>query len=148
MRATKTAIAEALRSDDAVLALVPREQIYAVERATIPVLPSVEIIAISSERVGGGPMERHELSVECTVSHPTEDGADAALDGIVRAVRQRLGASENSERPILLASGEGVLASGEGVLVVLGGTRWSISAGDASSVMRGASVSLSVEVGE
>ena len=107
MRATKTAIAEALRSDDAVLALVPREQIYAVERATIPVLPSVEIIAISSERVGGGPMERHELSVECTVSHPTEDGADAALDGIVRAVRQRLGASENSERPILLASGEG-----------------------------------------
>ena len=53
MRATvKTAIAAALRTDDGgVCKLVPREQIYAVERATIPVLPSIEMVGVSSERV-------------------------------------------------------------------------------------------------
>ena len=86
-------------------------------------------------------MVKHELSVEVTVSHPTEDGADTLLDAIVRAVRARLSASEDSTRPVLLSSGEGVL-------VGLGGTRWSISAADKASVIRGASVSLSVEVGE
>ena len=89
MRGAKLAIAEALRSDDGVAQRVPGTQVFSVERATIPQLPSIEIIAISSERVGGGPLDKHELSVECTVSHPTEDGADELLDGIVRAVRQR-----------------------------------------------------------
>ena len=141
VRGAKLAIAEALRTDDAVSQRVPGTQVFSVERATIPQLPSIEIIAISSERVGGGPLDKHELSVECTVSHPTEDGADELLDSIVRAVRQRLGASEGSTRPI-------ALASGEGVLVVLGSTRWSISAADKASVVRGASVALSVEVAE
>ena len=40
MRATKTAIAAALRSDNNVTKLVPREQIYAVERATLPTAAS------------------------------------------------------------------------------------------------------------
>ena len=75
-------------------------------------------------------MKGHELSVECMVSHPTEDGADTLLDAIVRAVRQRLGAAEDSTRPI-------ALASGEGVVVQLRATRWSVSAADASSVIRG-----------
>ena len=86
-------------------------------------------------------MVRHELSVEVTVSHATEDGADELLDGIVRAVRQRIGAAEHQTAPIALASGEGCLA-------VLAGTRWSVSASDASSVIRGAAISLSVEVAE
>ena len=40
------------------------------------------------------------------------------------------------------------MTTGEGLLITLGGSRWSISASDASSVIRGASVSLSVEVAE
>ena len=67
--------------------------------------------------------------------------ADELLDGIVRATRARLGASEDSTRPI-------ALASGKGVLVVLGGTRWSISASGASGVIRGASVSFEAVVSE
>ena len=65
MRATKRALAEALRTDAAVL--VPPAQIYAVERATVPVLPSIEVIGISTERVDSGPMARHEMSCEITV---------------------------------------------------------------------------------
>ena len=45
--ATKTAIAEALRTDEAVSALVPDAQIFATERAVLPSLPSVEVIALS-----------------------------------------------------------------------------------------------------
>ena len=45
-------------------------------------------------------MVRHEVSVECTISHSDEDGADLALDAIVRAVRARLSESEDSTRPI------------------------------------------------
>ena len=141
MRATKTAIAAALRTDAAVSELVPDAQVFAVERATIPNLPAVEVFALSSERVDTGPMVRHELSVECTVSHPTEDGADTLLDAIVRAVRARLSDAEHSTRPIALAGGEGALC-------VLGGTRWSISAANTSGVIRGASVSVHVEVAE
>ena len=100
MRATKTAIAAALRSDNNVTKLVPREQIYAVERATLPTLPAVEVIALSSERVDTGPMLRHELSCEITVASATEDGADELLDGIVRAVRARLRDAEHSTRPM------------------------------------------------
>ena len=141
MRATRQALAAALAADDAVSALVPAAQVFAVERATIPTLPSIELIGVTSERVDTGPMVRHELSVECTVSHQAEDGADELLDSIVRTVRARLSDAEHSTRPIALASGEGCLC-------VLAGTRWSISAANTSGVIRGASVSLSVEVGE
>ena len=139
MRPVKTAIAEALRTDAAVS--VPDAQVYAVERATIPVLPSIEVIAVSSERVDDGPMVRHELSIECTVSHQTEDGADELLDAVVRAVRQRLSAAEHQIAPIALASGKGCLC-------VLAGTRWSISAANTSGVVRGAAVAVAVEVSE
>ena len=90
MRAAKLALAAALRTDTAVAALVPAGQVFAVERATVPTLPSIEVIGVSSERVDTGPLVRHELSIEVTVTHPTEDGADELLDGIVTAVRRRL----------------------------------------------------------
>ena len=141
MRATKTAIAAALAADDAVSELVPAAQIYATERATLPTLPAVEVIAVSSERVGDGPMVKHELSIEVTVSHATEDGADTLLDAAVRAVRQRLDAAERQDPEIALASGEGCLC-------VLGGTRWSISAANTSGIVRGASISLTGLVDE
>ena len=141
MRATKTAIAEALRTDAAVSELVPATSVYAVERATLPTLPAVEVIAVSSERVDDGPLVRHELSVEITVAHATEDGADELLDAIVRAVRQRLDAAERQLPEI-------ALASGEGCLVVLAGTRWSISAANTSGIVRGASVAVSGMVSE
>ena len=140
MRPVKVALSRALRTDAAVSELVPPAQVFSVERSTVPVLPSIEVIGLSSERVDTGPMLRHELSIEVTVRHPSEDGADELLDAVVRAVRARLSDAEHSTRPI-------DLASGEGCLVVLAGTRWSISASDASSVIRGAAVSLSVEVG-
>ena len=101
MRASKIAIRDALASDEAIAKLVPAAQVFAVERATVPTLPAVEIIAISSSRIGDGPMTRHEVSVECTVSHPTEDGADELLDSIVRAVRARLSDAAESTRPRL-----------------------------------------------
>ena len=141
MRAVKVALADALRDDPAVSALVPSAQVFAVERATVPSLPSIEVIAVTSSRVGDGPMVRHELSVECTVSSPAEDTADELLDGIVAAVRARLATSETTFDPINLASGERAL-------VALGGTRWSISASSTSSVIRGAAITLSVEVAE
>ena len=141
MRATKVAIAAALRTDAAVSGCVPDAQIFATERAVLPSLPSVEVIGVSSERVDEGPMIRHELSIECTVSHQAEDGADELLDSIVRAVRARLRDAEHSTRPIALASGEGCLC-------VLGGPRWSTSAANTSGVIRGASVSVSAEVAE
>ena len=138
MRAIKVAIAAALAADAAVAELVPAAQIFAVERATVPTLPSIEVIGVSSELVDTGPLVRHQLSIEVTVRRAAEDAADEALDAIVRAVRQRLGAAEP---PI-------ALASRRGVLVVLGGTRWSVSAKDATTIVRGAAISLSVEGGE
>ena len=141
MRPVKVAIAAALRSDNNVSKLVPREQIYAVERATVPTLPAVELVGVSSERVGEGPLARHEVSVEVTVSHQAEDGADELLDAIVRAVRARLSDAEHSERPISLADGGNVL-------IVLEGTRWSVSAAVKASTIRGASVRVTAEVGE
>ena len=66
-------------------------------------------------------MTGHELSVEVTVSHSDEDGADLALDAIVRAIRARLLDAEHSTRPI-------ALASGEGLLITLQSARWSVSA--------------------
>ena len=106
MRPVKVAIASALRTDEAVSELVPDTQIFAVERAVLPSLPSIEVIAVSSERVDAGPLVRHELSIEVTVSHPTEDAADELLDAVVRAVRQRIDAAERQLPPIALAGGE------------------------------------------
>ena len=113
----------------------------AANAATIPALPSIEVVGISSERIDTGPMVRHSMSAEVTVSHSDENGADALLDSIVRAVRLRLSDAAHSERPISLADGGNVL-------VELGGTRWSVSATAASGVIRGASVALSVEASE
>ena len=141
MRSVKLAIAAAFRDDGAVAALVPGSQIFATERASVPKLPSVEAIGVSSERVGGGPIVRHELSIEVTISSATEDGADEALDRIVKAVRLRLGDAETSERPI-------ALPSGESVVVVVGATRWSLSASATAGVIRGASVALDAAVAE
>ena len=141
MRPVKLALAAALRSDNTVTTLVPPAQIFPVERATLPTLPAVEVIAVSSERVGDGPLVRHELSVECTVSHPYEDAADELLDAVVRAVRQRLDAAERQLPEIALASGEGCLC-------VLGGTRWSVSAANTSGIVRGASVAVTGLVDE
>ena len=75
MRPVKVALSRALRTDAAVSALVPPAQVFSVERSTVPVLPSIEVIGLSSERVDTGPMLRHELSIEVTVRHPSEDGA-------------------------------------------------------------------------
>ena len=141
MRATKLAIAAALAADAAVSNLIPAAQVFPVERATIPALPSIEIIGISSERIGDGPMVHHSMSVEITVSAITEDAADALLDSIVTATRARLLAAEYSTVPISLADGGNVL-------VELEATRWSISAADASSVVRGASVGVTAQVSE
>ena len=134
MRATKQAVAEALRTDAAVKELVPATSVYAVERATLPTLPAVEVIAVSSERVGDGPMVKHELSIEVTAAHSTEDGCDVLLDAIVTAIRQRLDAAERQLPPL----------DDEGALCELHGTRWSVSASSASGIVRGAAISLSV----
>ena len=135
MREAKVAIAEAFRTDAAVSELVPG-QVFAVERATLPTLPSIEVIGLSSEG-DTWPMVRHELSVEITVSHQTEDGADELLDSIVRAVRARLSAAETTDNPI-------DLPTRAGLTVELKGTRWSTSASGASGVIRGASVGCAV----
>ena len=58
---------------------------------------------------------------------------------MVQAVRARLSDAENSNDPI-------ALTGGERLSIEVGDTRWSISASDASSVVRGASVSVSAEV--
>ena len=140
MRASKEAIASALAADAAVAALLPGSQVFAVERATLPTLPSIEVIGLSSEG-DTWPMTRHELNVEITVNHSTEDAADLALDAIVRAVRARLFDAEQGERPI-------DLPTRAGLTVELKGTRWSTSAAGASGVVRGASVSLSCLVSQ
>ena len=138
MRATKLAIRDALRTDDAISNLVPPGQIHATERATIPALTAVELVGVSSELVGDGPMAKHSMSCEVTVSATSEDGADETLDTIVQAVRARLNAAAYGGRPVGRADGGNVLVS-------LGGTRWSISASVKAGVVRGASVALSVE---
>ena len=141
MRATKRAIAQALADDAAVSSLVQASQVFAVERSTIPQLPAIEVIGVSSERVDSGPMVVHELSVECTVTHSSEDGADEALDAIVRAVRARLSCAESTDDPI-------ALPTRETVVVALGGTRWSVSGSAASGTVRGASVAASALVSQ
>ena len=99
MIASKRAVRDAFAHDDAIANLVPPAQIFSVERSTVPTLPAVEVIAISSERIGDGPMVRHSMSIEITASDPTEDGADETLDSIVAAVRARLSDAADSTRP-------------------------------------------------
>ena len=96
VRAAKQAIADALR---ATLAYehVPASQVHAVERATLPNLPSVEVIGLTSSPQEIGPLIRHELSIELTVSAATEDGADEQLDSLVTAVRRRLLAASRQD---------------------------------------------------
>ena len=78
------------------------------------------------------------------MSHPTEDGADEAArchrPGRTRPPADRAG-RENSNDPI-------ALTGGERLSIEVGDTRWSISASDASSVVRGASIAVVVLVGE
>ena len=56
----------------------PTHRSSPVERSVVPVLPAIEVIALSSERVDTGPMARHELSCEITVASATEDGCGRA----------------------------------------------------------------------
>ena len=140
VRSSKLAIAAAFAADPVVSLLVPAAQIFSVERATIPKLPSVEIIGISSERQSNA-LIRHAIQVEVTVSATAEDAADEALDGIVRAIRRRLSAAENSIEPISLAGGVNAVVS-------LASTRWSVSATASSGTIRGASVAVTVEASE
>ena len=135
MRVVKQAIAKALATDDAVAALVPSASVYATERATIPQLPSIEIVAVDSTLQETGPLTRHLVSIEITVRAPSEDDADEQLNAIVRAIRQRLADAALQGRPI-------VRDDGEVVPVGLLATRWSTSASDASSVIRGAAVAV------
>ena len=138
VRAAKAAIADALRADDAITALVPTEQIFTTERATLPVLPAIELLVVSSERTDR-PLIQHVLSCEITVSSPTEDGADEALDRIVTAIRARLSSAESESDPI-------VLEDGSVALVELRGVRWSVSAtaDNKASIVRGAAIGLAV----
>ena len=135
MRRTKQALAAALRGDPVLTELVPPGSIHAVERASIPTLPAVEIIAVSSEATEY--LLRHELALEVTVSHTTEDAADEALNAIVAALRGRLLAAQSSLDPI-------ADDTGSTVTVDLGGTRWSVSAKGSGGVLRGASVAVTV----
>ena len=135
MRRTKQSLAAALRDDHVLTELVSPSSIHAVERASIPTLPAVEIIAVSSEAADY--LVRHELALEVTVSHATEDKADEALNAIVAAIRGRLLRAQSSLDPI-------ADDTGSTVTVELGGTRWSVSAKGSGGVIRGASVAVTV----
>ena len=139
MRASKVAVATALV--EVVSDLVPASQVYSVERATLPTLPAIEVIGVTSERQESGPLLRHEMSIEVTVSHVSEDGADELLDSIVRIIRTRLCAAETGVEPIVMR--DGAVATCE-----MGTTRWSVSAGGPSSVIRGSAISLAVAADE
>ena len=141
MRTVKLAVRDALVSDEAIRLLVPPPQIHSVERAVLPTLPSIEVVGVSSEVQETGPLIGHSMSVEVTVSHATEDGADERLDSIVAAVRVRLQAAEVETNPIVMPSGAVAVCE-------LLGTRWSTSAGGQSGVVRGAAIALSCAVDE
>ena len=137
MRAAKLAIARSLADDPAVALLVPEAQVFAVERATLPVLPSIEIVAVTSARTDR-PLIRHEMSVEVTAAHPAEDEADELLDRIVTAVRQRLSDAESESAPI-------ILEDGSVALVELQGVRWSTTATDGKAgIVRAAAIAVGV----
>ena len=52
MRASKLAVRDALVGDPEVRKLVHPSQIHAADLAVLPVLPAVELVTISSERIG------------------------------------------------------------------------------------------------
>ena len=61
MRAVKQALAADLRADPELAELVPATSVYAVERATLPTLPAVEIIGIPlrAGRLPDPPRDQH-----------------------------------------------------------------------------------------
>ena len=133
------AIAAALAEDAAVSALVPDEQVYAVERATFcRRSPPSKSIGLSSE-VDAWPLVRHELSIECTVSHAVR-GRGRRAARCHRAGRTRPPVRRGARRDPI------DLPTRAGLTVALKGTRWSTSASGASGVVRGASVAVSVLV--
>ena len=134
MRAAKVAIRNALAADLPITRLVPAASIFSVERATLPTLPAIELVSVASERTDR-PLVEHQLSVEITVKSSSENGADEKLDAIVQTVRARLHAAESEADPI-------ILPDGSAALVVLGTVRWSVSAGDSASTIRGAAIAL------
>ena len=138
MRPVKLAIAAALQDQLTTLQLAA--SVHAVERATLPDLPAVEVIGVSSERVDNA-MVRHELSLEVTVSAADEDTADARLSDLVQAIRRRVDEAENGLQPIALDSGENIVTE-------LQTTRWSVSASGTGGVVRGAAVAMSCAVAE
>ena len=77
MRPVKVAIAAALRTRSRGY----RRLVPAARASTRPSgprsrqLPSIEVIGLSSERAGDGPMVKHELSIEVTMSHPNRGRA-------------------------------------------------------------------------
>ena len=66
MRASKQALAAALRDDPDLTELVPPGSIHAVERATIPTLPRIEIIGVQS--AAADYLVRHEMAIEVGLS--------------------------------------------------------------------------------
>ena len=141
MRSVKVAVAAALAGDEVITRLVTCGQIFATERATLPILPAIEIVAVDSTPQETGPLVKHLMSVEVTVANVTEDGADETLDAIVAAVRRRLLDAAIGSSPIALPDGSLVVCE-------LQGTRWSISAGGPSGVIRGAAIALAVGADE
>ena len=107
-----------------------------VERGTLPRLPAVEVVAISSER-SDRPLIRHVLSVEITVANPDEAGADELLDTLVTRIRGRLSDADAGGDPI-------ILPDGSSLVVELLGVRWSTSASDGTSIVRGAAIAVAV----
>ena len=139
MRQARLAIARALADDAAVSELVSEASIYAVERATLPVTPCIEVIGIRSE--ASDYLAKHEASIEVTVTHATPVGADELLAAIVSAVRGRLLHAQSTTGPI-------ALPSGARLSVEVGDTRWSVSVAGKGGVNRGAAVAVTVTSGE
>ena len=135
MRTVKVAIAKALA------AAVETVPVYAVERATLPTLPAVEVIGLTTKLQESGPLYRHLLAIEITASAATEDAADERLDDLAGSVCGRLMAAARRDDPILMP-GDSI------ALVTVGDTRWSRSGRGASGVVRGVAIAVTVEADE
>ena len=77
------------------------------------------------------------LSVEITVANPDEAGADELLDTLVTRIRGRLSDADAGGDPI-------ILPDGSSLVVELLGVRWSTSASDGTSIVRGAAIAVAV----
>ena len=111
--------------------------------ATVPTLPSIEVISVTSERLAHA-LVKHEISIEATRSRtrpktaPTKRSmASCRPSGAALATLSR--------RYDLVLT---LPPDRTHVVVALEGTRWSVSANGANGVIRGASVRLSCEVDE